>query len=78
MAAVRGYLVVTVAEASGRNKDEDEVWDPSFYEGFVKGAPHSPANLQCKAWHKRVWHPAKHTILLSDRSLDTGIGIYMI
>ena len=43
MAAVRGYLVVTVAEASGRNKDEDEVWDPSFYEGFVKGAPHSPA-----------------------------------
>ena len=35
---VRGYLVVTVAEASGRNKDEEEVWDPSFYEGFVKGA----------------------------------------
>ena len=34
----RGYLVITVAEASGRNKDEDEVWDPSFYEGFVKGA----------------------------------------
>ncbi len=44
---VRGYLVITVAEASGRNKDEEEVWEPSFYEGFVKGgsrclAPASP------------------------------------
>ena len=35
--SVRGYLVVTVAEASGRNKDEDDVWDAGFYEGYVKG-----------------------------------------
>mmetsp|Transcript_14255 Transcript_14255/g.43062 ORF Transcript_14255/g.43062 Transcript_14255/m.43062 type:complete len:220 (+) Transcript_14255:219-878(+) len=34
--AVRGYLVVTVAEASGRNKDEQDVWDPNFFEGYVK------------------------------------------
>ena len=35
---VRGYLVVTVAEASGRNKDEQDVWDSNFLEGYVKGA----------------------------------------
>lgn len=33
---VRGYLVVTVAEASGRNKDEQDVWDSNFLEGYVK------------------------------------------
>jgi hypothetical protein len=34
---VRGYLVVTVCEATGKNKDDTVVWDPSFVEGFVKG-----------------------------------------
>lgn len=34
---VRGYLVVTVCEATGKNKDDKVVWDPSFVEGFVKG-----------------------------------------
>ena len=34
---VRGYLVVNVAEASGKNKDDEVVWDPSFTEGFCKG-----------------------------------------
>ena len=34
---VRGYLVVTVCEATGKNKDDVVVWDPSFVEGFVKG-----------------------------------------
>ena len=34
---VKGYLVVTVAEATGKNKDEVVVWDPAFVEGFVKG-----------------------------------------
>jgi hypothetical protein len=58
MAAVRGYLVVTVAEASGRNKDEDEVWDPSFYEGFVKveirgGSPDTPT-VKVASSKKRV------------------------
>jgi len=33
----RGFLVVTVHEATGKNKDEVVVWDPSFVEGFVKG-----------------------------------------
>lgn len=34
---VKGYLVVTVSEATGKNKDEVVVWDPAFVEGFVKG-----------------------------------------
>lgn len=42
---VRGYLVVTVAEASGRNKEEDDVWDPGFYEGYVKGQKYSCSHL---------------------------------
>lgn len=51
--AVRGYLVVTVAEASGRNKDEEEVWDPSFYEGFVKGGQRSRSEVMtvCRTVH---------------------------
>jgi hypothetical protein len=34
---VLGHLVVTVHESSGKNKDDADVWDPSFTEGFVKG-----------------------------------------
>lgn len=34
---VKGYLVVRVCEATGKNKDDAIVWDPSFVEGFVKG-----------------------------------------
>jgi hypothetical protein len=37
----KGYLVVTVAEATGKNKDDVVVWDPSFVEGFVKGREHA-------------------------------------
>eukprot|EP00884_Botryococcus_braunii_P020982 jgi/Botrbrau1/7568/Bobra.0159s0018.1 len=33
---VRGQLLVTVHESSGKNKDDDDVWDPTFTEGFVK------------------------------------------
>ena len=43
---VRGYLVISAREASGKNKEEKVVWDPSFVEGFVKGT-HSPAVPQC-------------------------------
>lgn len=35
---VKGYLVLTIQEASGKNKDEQYVWDSSTFEGFVKGA----------------------------------------
>ena len=35
---VKGHLIITVAEASGKNKDDQLVWDPNFVEGFVKGA----------------------------------------
>ena len=35
--AVRGYLTVLVTQASNRTKTNDEVWDESFKEGFVKG-----------------------------------------
>jgi len=34
---VKGYLTVTVAEASGRNRDDEEVWEAAFVEGYVKG-----------------------------------------
>ena len=34
---IRGYLTVSVAEASGKNKEDDIVWDGNFVEGFVKG-----------------------------------------
>ena len=43
---VRGYLVISAREASGKNKEEKVVWDPSFVEGFVKGT-HSSAVPQC-------------------------------
>jgi hypothetical protein len=36
-AKVKGHLIITVAEASGKNKDDQLVWDPNFVEGFVKG-----------------------------------------
>ena len=35
--AVRGYLTVTVSQASSRTKSNEVVWDDSFQEGFVKG-----------------------------------------
>lgn len=34
---VRGYLTVTVAEASGVSKEDEIVWEDHFREGFVKG-----------------------------------------
>lgn len=35
--AVRGYLSVTVSQASSRTKANEVVWDDNFREGFVKG-----------------------------------------
>ena len=32
----RGILVIRVDEASGKNKSDQNVWDPNFVEGFVK------------------------------------------
>jgi hypothetical protein len=34
---VKGHLIVKVAEATGKNKEDQLVWDPNFVEGFVKG-----------------------------------------
>ncbi len=34
---IKGYLKISVAEASGKNKEDAIVWDSSFVEGFVKG-----------------------------------------
>lgn len=34
---MRGYLVITVLEATGKNKDENFTWDSNNFEGFVKG-----------------------------------------
>ncbi|KAF8069397.1 hypothetical protein HT031_001512 [Scenedesmus sp. PABB004] len=36
MASPVGYLVITAIEASGKNKDENYVWDTSDFEGYVK------------------------------------------
>eukprot|EP00878_Enallax_costatus_P000516 GHUV01000611.1.p1 GENE.GHUV01000611.1~~GHUV01000611.1.p1 ORF type:complete len:227 (+),score=54.57 GHUV01000611.1:166-846(+) len=36
MANALGYLVITAIEASGKNKDENYVWDTSDFEGYVK------------------------------------------
>jgi len=33
---VRGFLLVSVEEASGRNKSDTFVWDHNNFEGFVK------------------------------------------
>ncbi|KAK9803657.1 hypothetical protein WJX72_009039 [[Myrmecia] bisecta] len=33
---IKGYLKISVAEASGKNKEDAVVWDSSFVEGFVK------------------------------------------
>eukprot|EP01025_Chloroclados_australasicus_P008739 TRINITY_DN13199_c1_g1_i1.p2 TRINITY_DN13199_c1_g1~~TRINITY_DN13199_c1_g1_i1.p2 ORF type:complete len:226 (+),score=38.78 TRINITY_DN13199_c1_g1_i1:124-801(+) len=33
---VRGYLLITVEEASGRNKHDTFVWDHNNFDGFVK------------------------------------------
>lgn len=34
----KGYLVITAIEASGKNKDENYVWDSADFEGCVKSA----------------------------------------
>lgn len=36
-AAQKRYLYVTVQEASGKSKDQEVLWEPSFTEGFVRG-----------------------------------------
>lgn len=38
--SLKGFLTITIAEASGRNRDDEDVWDPAFVEGFVKGVLH--------------------------------------
>ena len=42
---VKGHLIITVAEASGKNKDDQLVWDPNFVEGFVKGESTSALSM---------------------------------
>ena len=34
---MKGHFIINVAEASGKNKEDQLVWDPNFVEGFVKG-----------------------------------------
>eukprot|EP01026_Neomeris_dumetosa_P048402 TRINITY_DN4189_c1_g1_i3.p2 TRINITY_DN4189_c1_g1~~TRINITY_DN4189_c1_g1_i3.p2 ORF type:complete len:233 (-),score=38.47 TRINITY_DN4189_c1_g1_i3:218-916(-) len=51
---VRGYLLITVEEASGRNKDDTFVWDHNSFEGFVK-AELRGGERPVKAQTKKVW-----------------------
>ena len=32
----RGYVVIRVKEASGKNRGGNVVWDPTFTEGFIR------------------------------------------
>lgn len=32
----RGFVVIRVKEASGKNRAGDVVWDPNFIEGFIR------------------------------------------
>ena len=43
---VRGYLTVTVVEASGKTKEDEIVWEDHFQEGFVKGTIRDALQLQ--------------------------------
>lgn len=53
--AVRGYLTVTVAEASGVSKDDNIVWEDHFQEGFVKVEVRGgPRNIKVQSTQKRV------------------------
>ena len=36
-ASTKGQLVLKVLEASGENKDKQQLWDQNFVSGFVKG-----------------------------------------
>eukprot|EP00775_Hariotina_reticulata_P011665 gene11665-11808_t len=36
MESPKGYLVITALEASGKNKDENYVWDSANFEGYIK------------------------------------------
>lgn len=36
--AVKGYLVLNIIEATGRNKNENFTWDSDAFKAFVKGA----------------------------------------
>ena len=58
---VRGYLVISAREASGKNKEEKVVWDPSFVEGFVKGTHSSAVPLCAGGQASLVAHNARGT-----------------
>lgn len=52
---LKGYLTITIAEASGRNRDDEEVWDPAFVEGYVKVEIRGgPRNIKVVSSTKRV------------------------
>ena len=51
---IRGYLTVSVAEASGKNKEDDIVWDGNFVEGFVKGQSSSMPSACCMCTKDKV------------------------
>lgn len=68
----RGYLVINVLEANGKNKDENFTWDSSNFEGFVKGegpqlaasspacSPSAYADLRCSICSRAAgWIPER-------------------
>ncbi|BDA41887.1 hypothetical protein COCOBI_02-6850 [Coccomyxa sp. Obi] len=52
---VKGHFIINVAEASGKNKEDQLVWDPNFVEGFVKVEIRGGAkNVKVQSSPKRV------------------------
>ena len=35
--SAKGQLLIKLLEASGENKDKQQLWDQNFVQGFVKG-----------------------------------------
>ena len=53
----KGYLVITVIEAAGKNKDELYVWDTPEFDGYVKSACAIGGALRPQIW--AGWAPGR-------------------
>lgn len=49
----RGFVVIKVKEASGKNRSGNVVWDPNFIEGFIR------AEMRSEGGQKLVVSPIK-------------------
>lgn len=54
--AARGELTLTVLEANGQRQDGQQLWDPNFVNGFVKGSVYDEVALRptCRCKYSNV------------------------